>query len=235
MKKKVGYTVWKRIDEVFAGNRDLFIVSTAENKALILNDSDPESDFFFEFGFGDGNGRYETKYKPNSPSQVFTTGDRFTEDELVVHLKHWLKILREFQNTPSPYDHPFERQFQKEFYESIKSNDLDADYAAFDNHKMILLYDYLNDAKAHIDNYEGHPKDQAKLYLIRELCSELQENVQNMTKNEAINKLAKIWAKSKTVSISLMKQLLAEFKKGIFKAITDGGMNAGKEIFDYLS
>ena len=232
MKKQTAVTVWEKIKPILAKNRDLFIKVDSPPQDLRLEDADTDSDFFFEFRKDPKSANYIMKYKPASPDQVrelFTSSD---ESGLVARLSGWFDILHRY----NAIDLDFEYFFYSEFYTMVKSQEPDADSMPYDTQEQLAISGYIDSIKDILENLKAEAPEakQHQLTAVIAECDKLQERLPDLTKNQVLGKLARIWAKAKKAGLSVLKDLALEFKKGAIKAIVEGGIDSATEVFSYF-
>lgn len=227
MKKKIPTTVWTTIQPLLDKYQEYFTTVESEEYALYLKDIDVKSDFYFLCSKQKGDGTFSITYKPAGENNVnMITHNQVELQQLANHLGNWTKVLKIYDEIPTFYDDDtfkakrkarFQKQYQQAYYKDLALDEEDADTAPFDNKRQLLLSAYLNDVKGLLGEASENTNDEAKkeeLKTISDDCEELQETLVSITKNEALQRLAYIWAKVHLFGLPLLRAVMIKFGEG---------------------
>lgn len=215
MKKKTPVGVWQKILPIINEHRSLYIPVDQENFAFKFIDSDPGSDFFFSCKLNESPGSFHVEFMPkemNDNSKVSGTMDIIT---LLASLRTWFKVLKAYEDTQTPYDDVFHNAYEKEFYQSYKIDEPDADHIPFDEPRQLFLVEYLNKINRLTEaKIPGASEEAVKeIRLIQQDSESLKEDLSKLTKNQTIGRFAKVIAKVRKFSIQLYQELIMDFIK----------------------
>lgn len=216
MKKKIPIAVWKEIQPLIDEHRQLFKPLKTEKFAFHLLDLDPESDFYFQCNFQDQSGRFNIKYKPVNSSHVLEQTETQVElKALVSRVSSWANVLKEYIETPTFYDDPILQQYQDEFFKDLEIDEPDADTKPFDFTRQLYLDQYISNIKGLLTEYKESATTEQIIEInsIESDCDNLRQDITIISKNEAVKRISKIWAKGRKYGLELIKDMLKEFKK----------------------
>lgn len=214
--------MWKHIQPILDQNRRYFTLTQTAEYAFFLKDADPESTFYFNVGFPNPNdGSYSMTIVPADDGTV--TGKSLTGDLQVVvnELRAWFKTLQEYDELETVYDDPILKSYEAEFAGYFKMDNEQADKTPFDFERQVLFGNYLSRLAYQLSLKQesvGEEK-QAELTDIIAECKTLEDVITDLTQNQAVGRLAKIWAKIRKVSLELVKDALADFRKEALKQL----------------
>lgn len=236
MKKKTGIKVWEEIQRVLDENPGLFVRVEPHNQALRLEDVDPDSDFFFEFGIQKADNQFELKFKPDHPDHVHISHENVDQQTLAVRLQLWLDILEMYTKIASPYDDPITDAYTREFKEAFNLVDEDANVAPYDLERQIYISEYLLRVKGFLKEHKENATEPEKLELdALELDrADLEKNLTKLTKNQVVQKLASFWAKCRKFGLPLLKDVYQEAKKEVIKSLVKASVDGVPTIIKFL-
>lgn len=253
MKQKTEYSLFelralKKIRSFIQGSskiidKDFFVVNTND---LPYQLTAFDSSFYFKIDFPKpevlknlqnrkigGKPLFQIDFKPSS-EDVIGKATHFTADlrEINAYLEGWLKIINEYHNTSLNDEDRFINIYKKEFEEEFRILDPDADTHPFDEKKQLAVYYLLDYVKTSLE----FKREELHTELLMQEVAQLQGELQDLTKNETVSRLGKIWGKIRKKGIELSKEVFNEAKKMVIKSILQGGMNEVQTfLHDHIS
>ncbi len=163
----------------------------------------------------DNNGRHRIEYKPINEESVSANSTISNINEVVQQFSSWINILNKYAKLQTIYDDPILRQYEDEFFKDLQVDEPDAFIKPFDFKRQLYLVNYISNIIGILNEYKDTATSQQILDIesIESDCENLEQSITIISKNEAVKKLAKIWAKGRKYSLELIKDLLKEFKK----------------------
>jgi len=158
---------------------------------------------------------------PASDESVLKATVRVDLEQMSKLLLKWLAILKEYSETETIYDDPAVDKFQDDFFHEFVFDDDTTENQPYDELGQLSIRKYLATIKDLLPAY----KDAADVQQLNEITSieseidMLATYVDILSKKEVAKKLAKIWAKGRKYSLSLIMEMLQEIKKEGFKTI----------------
>jgi hypothetical protein len=215
VKKKIPITVWQKIQPLIDEHRQLFKPLKTKDFAFHLVDLDKDSDFFFECTFQDEKGNFIIKYKPVDADHVTIGHVAVSLDTLVEKITSWADVLKSYSETPTFYDDPILRQYEDEFFKDLEIDEPDANDKPFDFARQLYLDKYISNVKELLNECKETATDEQILEIksIESDCDNLRQDITIISKNEAVKRLSKIWAKGRKYGLELIKDMFKEFKK----------------------
>jgi hypothetical protein len=223
VKRKIPVAVWQKLQPFINKNNKLFKPVRTDEYALLLEDIAEESDFYFRSGLMDSSNRFAIEYKPVSMTDIKAVTETVNLETLAARISQWAGVLKAYEETPTFYDDPIEKQYEEEFYAEIEILEPDADIKPFNFPQQLIILKYVETISAILPQITDNisEDDSYQLRLIEADCKKLHESITIISKNEALRKLAKIWAKCRKYSIDLILQVLRELKKEGIKALVE--------------
>lgn len=234
MKNQIGINVWRQIQGVLKDNWDIVARDLPHNQVLRLIATDPDLDFFFEFGPMSKEGYYEVKYKPSDLDTVRISHSNADHTKLISSLEAWVGIIRQWAIYPTPYDDNIENFYQKEYFDEYKIVDPLANVEPFSAPQMALLDAYIGHVKEVVaeKKKDATEKEVAELESVEAQCEILQKNLPRWTKNQVVASLSKMWARLKKFGIKFGNDIVLEGSKVLVKGIIDISSDTAKGYFD---
>jgi hypothetical protein len=223
VKRKIPVAVWQKVQPLIDKNNKLFKPVRTDKYALLLEDIIEESDFYFRSGLMDSSDRFPIEYKPVSMTDIKAVTETVNLETLAARIVQWADVLKAYEETPTFYDDPIEKQYEDEFYAEIEILEPDADTKPFNFPQQLIILKYveiISNILLQVDDNISED-DNYQLRLIEADCRKLHDNITIIPKNEALRKLAKIWAKCRKYSIDLILQVLRELKKEGIKTLVE--------------
>jgi hypothetical protein len=128
----------------------------------------------------------------------------------------WLKLLDEYDDTPSFFDDPIISSFQEEYYAEFEILNEESETKPLSTKQILLLDSHLEELGRRLDKFKTE-KNQGDIEGIKEDISELRENLTSKSKKWVIKSLSKIWAKIAKQGTKFIKEFLSESKKEAIK------------------
>jgi len=140
----------------------------------------------------------------------------------------WLKLLDEYDNTPSFFDDPILNSFQEEYFAEFEIIDDEAETKPLNTKQILLLDSHLEEVEKRLDKFITD-KNRDDIQEIKDDISELKENLTNKSKKWVIKNLSRIWAKISKQGTKFIKEFLSESKKEAIKQGVKGLIELVKE------
>lgn len=226
MKKRIPLIVLEKINPLLSKYQDLFIKIGDPNSAVNLVDADADSDFFFKSSLQTTNETFDVVWKPANSSSVLEMRTECKLDHLTEFLRRWLDILNSYSEMETIFDDPIVERYKDEFYTELADPDDQKDPKLTPDQQKAIV-GYLGKVQSLLPAYIDAADEQQLLEIKsieREIAS-LNDLVEHVTKGQAMKKLSTIWAKAQKYSLTLIMEMLNEFKK-------EGGKMIARHIFD---
>ncbi|MBL7914391.1 MAG: hypothetical protein JNL49_05035 [Bacteroidia bacterium] len=191
-------------------------------------DKDPNSDFFFSIkGYETTNGKFHAllKFKPRNKDSISVYEPRIEIKSLSNVFSNWANLLREYEKIKI-FDDPILKCYEDEFLSNFEILDDDADFNSFDLKTQIIIDQYLEYCETKLLD----AKTEANNNVIEDVLAEvkfLKENQTILTKRKVIQKLARIWAKTRKIGMKLLMDIYEEAKKEIIRQLIRGNIDLG--------
>lgn len=143
-------------------------------------------------------------YKPRHASDKSAYGAGMDIDQVEGSFNMWLDLVRDYSSISLDVEDEFLNQYQKEYFEELKSVDVDADTAPFNDKQQRLLYytlESIEEAIIEINNPQIPGTE------IIEDSRKLREQIPKLTKNQVISKFSNIRAKIKIHGLEFTSKL----------------------------
>lgn len=222
MKKEIPIALKTLLDKRLKESNGLFNKSFSSDYVVRLNDSDPDSDYYFEIRQTNKKERgkedtYSVVYEPYQRSKVGEITVEVDLKGLENHFDAWLKLLEE-ANTKGPlFDDTITQAYYDELEPNFKIIDEDADYKPFSINQQKLIVSYLDKVKEIIEN--GVKNDPDKNNTI-ELIEKTKLSITKSTKKKVIENVRKIGAKAYKIGLQIGEKVtvlwISQFLKKIF-------------------
>ena len=228
MKRRLPVTVWQAIQPLIDEYRPLVIPVMDEDVALTLKDSNPDSDFYFRCHPMADTGRYQVEHKPQSQTYNGLNRQDVELKDLVMWLRQWLEVLDAYDKLQTVYDDPVLQGYEREFASYFVLADADEfEPMDFSGQRYLIRYlDQVNDRLRHQQSSAPDHKAEQIGGLLRE-SETLKNEMPELSKNQTVRRLIKIWSKARKFSVDLVVDLLTEFKKEGLKLLVKGALDVG--------
>jgi len=213
------------------------IIEKVEDKKylILLRDREHPTFYFSVFNPNQANNYtsyFEFEFLPQSDVKLTQVSYNNDLPTVLKHFSIWINLLREYDAIELNQEDYITKQYEEEFFHEFEIVDEDAYTKPFEHEKQVFLYNLLTHVEIELNKKMGNGEDSNT--EVQEIINEtitLKENIQNLSKKNAIRKLSKIYAKIKKHGIKLFQDILNEAKKEIIKRTLSGGMN---EIGDWI-
>lgn len=140
--------------------------------------------------------------------------------ELKPHFTNWKSCIAAYEQVKI-FDDPILRQYQEEFENNVYLVDEDADRTTYDLKTQFRIEEYLTTYQQKLNEFkttdnEGHIEE------ISKEIEELKNNQTRLTKKKVIERLARIWAKTRKIGLSLLKDVYETTKEEVIKMLISG-------------
>jgi len=161
------------------------------------------------------------QYFPQDEYSLKSTKLNIDADSIFKHFDIWLSYLKRYSLISFSEEELFIKKYQEEFYQEFEILDDDADVNPFEHNKQLFILKFLTQVESELKNSE---QQEATKEIIQNV-SNLRENIQNLTKRNAIKSLATIFAKIKKMSLKIFIDIVDVGKKELIKQALYGGYN----------
>ncbi len=224
-KKDFPLIIHQELNQLRKAYSKYFKSANSNNPLMRFEDNDQTSDFFFlidSFKISNyGEFIYDIKYKPITENNLNDTHKACKFADVEKHLNNWVHVIQKFDETQHFNYDPIVDSYIKEYFDEYKLLDDDADIEPFNIKQQLLIDEYLDKSIKFLETYEaenGKNLDEPKSIAI-----ELRSKLTQLTKNEVIKQLSKLWAESRKKGIPILKEILYEFAKDVI-------IGMGKEL-----
>ncbi|ERJ60452.1 hypothetical protein [Sphingobacterium paucimobilis] len=149
-KKDLPLAILKALKPFVNLKGDKFEVIAPEDALLHVVDKEPDSNFQFvieKYQYDSSNSRFAcliTKC-PKSSNDNGIQKNWINITSLTDEFNGWLKLLEEYDTTPSFFDDPILKAFQEEYYSEFEIIDDEAETKPLNTKQILFLRDYLEE------------------------------------------------------------------------------------------
>jgi hypothetical protein len=122
------------------------------------------------------------------------------------------------------FDDPILKQYQQEFENEINIVDEDADFNTYDLKTQIWLDEYIARYQERLEIVKT-PENQNEIAEIQGELVELKNTQTRLTKKRVIERLSKIWAKTRKIGLGLLKDVYETGKSELIKRLITGQLD----------
>ncbi|UKN00189.1 hypothetical protein K6119_10640 [Paracrocinitomix mangrovi] len=206
MQKKIPIAIRKILEEALSKHGDIFTIDIEEDKSVLLQDSDPNSDFYFKLlSKPVSNKPYSMTFRPFNDENFNATTAHGSLDNIKANIEMWAKLIRKY-NQPSPI---FDNEKIKFYYD-----DLEADFEILDDQDdRMLNRKELRQVVAFLDELETATENEAP-ELKNEVSKEIKEikaQMSECSKSQLWTKIRTLFAKAYSKRFELGERFLLEF------------------------
>ena len=229
MKKQVPYAVLEKIQPLIDQNRDLIRVVRDPSLSFSFKDADEESDFYFKVEPRNEQGKHVISAKPLNEQSVQAYAEELDLDGVVNSFTRWVNILKKYAELQTIFDDPILKSYQDEFASYFSMADEQAAERPFDMEKQLLLDRYLDKVLLRLETQKetATEEQQEEIAEIVEDTHSLKSELGQITQNQTIQRIAKIWAKCRRFGIGLIKDALIDFMKDDLKGFIQSAIDEG--------
>jgi hypothetical protein len=223
-KKEFPLSVLQTIEELIKTESPHFEVTNSGESLLKFRDKDSKSDFYFEiksYKFDSNNKlQLEISYKPRH-RDIPTTHEKTVDTKtLGVSLRTWSDLLSGYEQIKI-FDDPILKQYEDEFLTEFEILDADADTNSYDFKTQILIDNYLDYCSVKLSEHKTE-ENKKEVEIIENEIKDLKANQTQLTKRKVVQRLARIWSKTRKFGLNLLKDVYQEAKKEIIKQLIKG-------------
>lgn len=220
--------LFQQIRKIAEENNDILEITKNEATEILIIDAAKDSNFEFHV-FNPQilvqKVNFTIQFNPINSQKLDTHKNTTSAQYVIENLKHWIKLIREYNAIDLTPEERILNEYEKEFYDEFEIVDEDADVAPYDLDRQIKIHNFLLHAIEILKKDEGENK-----LLISEAI-ELKTDLPKLTKRSTVKRLSKFFAKVRQKSLPLLKELFVEARKELFKRMISGGFdNVGKYI-----
>jgi hypothetical protein len=223
-KKDFPLSILETIEGLLKSDSTYFETADPGESLLKFKDKDPKSDFYFEIkGYSFDNNRklsVDISFKPRHKDIPAAHDKKIEAKSLGTYLKIWTDILAEYERIKI-FDDPILKQYQDEFLADFELLDGDADSKSYDYKTQVWIGEYLDRCKTRLIEIKTEDNG-AEVEQVKKDIDELKNTQTSLTKRKVVEKLAKIWAKTRKLGLQFIKEFYQEAKKEIIKQLIKG-------------
>jgi len=225
-KKDLPLAVLQTIEPLISEKSKLFKIGDAGQDLLKIEDADPRSNFYFKIiSYSEQGQKLKIEFKPMNPNNVDVYANTIALDGLKGYFINWKSYLEAYENVKI-FDDPILRQYQQEFENEINIVDEDAEYSTYDLKTQIWLDQYLTRYEERLETLKTD-ENQLDITDIQGEIAELKETQTRLTKKRIVERLGKIWAKTRKIGLGLLKDVYEGVKSELINRL-------GNPTFSYL-
>jgi hypothetical protein len=217
-KKEIPYSILQQMNEFKTTFPGVSKIVEAKDCLLRYEDSDDESDFFFQinsFAAKDGGYSYSITYKPTNEDLLVERTKNVNFPQATTLLENWGNVIKKFNETDFFIDDPITAFYTQEFYAEYKIIDEDADISPFEIKRQILIDLYLENSIKFLENYEA--QNGVDLTESKNIALELKNELTDLTKNQVMLRLSRFWAVTRKKGLPILQKVFFELAKEILK------------------
>ncbi|WP_428330390.1 hypothetical protein [Mucilaginibacter sp.] len=234
MKNKTAYPL--SLSKAIAVLREKFRSLTFQNNDIIAEVENPndvlnlryleDENFYFMITnpslTGDFRPFFNFKYFPENENNSTNTGYNNELPVILEHFENWITLLRAYQDLTWDEETAFTKAYEEEFFTDFEILDDDAATAPFDHQRQVLIFELLDYV---IKKLNENKIEDTDISVIITDSYELRDNIQNLSKQNAVRKLSSIFAKIKKKGLALLLEIINEAKKEMIKRALTGGID----------
>ena len=227
-KKNIPLVVLEAIEPLIdQSESENFLITTGEDSILKFEDSDEDSNFYFEI-LGSANKANKTEitidFKPQSKSSTANHKVVIQHSQLGVQFKEWKLRLDAYSKLGKIFEDPILKRNEERFLTQFDILDEDADDSSFNLDQQLFLDEYLEVSKQKLAQLkersdESTTKELEKLEIE---ADEIRKDLTKATKRRVIQKLARFWAKAQKAGIPVIKEIFINVMAELTKKLLVG-------------
>lgn len=223
-KKDLPLSVLQTLEPLMNEQSNLFKVGDPGQDLLKIDDADPRSSFYFKIiSYAQQGQKLAIEYKPMNRNNVDVYGNTIELKDLKGYFTNW-KLYIEGYESVKIFDDPILKQYQQEFENEIKIIDEDADKTTYNLTTQIWLEEYLTNYNDRLETLKL-PENEAEIKEIQIEINELKNSQTRLTKKKIVERLSKIWAKTRKIGIGLLKDFYQEVKSELINRLISGRLD----------
>ncbi|WP_010516933.1 hypothetical protein [Croceivirga radicis] len=219
--------LYSSIRTYVAQNSDILEIVKDKELELKVVDSSKHSNFEFlvhKPKFENGKAIFYVEHNPENTVSLKKRSLSIMPDSVLKTLKAWTGWIREYNKASLSPEDKILNEYENEFFQNFELLDENADTHPFELEKQIIIHNYLLQV---VQILEKDKKNNA--VLISE-ANELKEQIPSLTKRKTVKKLSRFFANVRKKSLVLLKEILVEAKKELYKRAIKGGFDFVGEL-----
>lgn len=208
------------------------IIERKENDDLVYLYDKENPSFYFKIynpnQADDFTSRFFIDYLPHNEKNFKKLTGNSNLKQIETNFLNWINLLNQFNSIDFENDN-FIKVYEEEYYAEFEILDEDADEMPFNNERQLFLYNLLSVIEHTLE--KENLLDEKVLNVLNE-TKELKSNIQNLTKKDVIKRFSSILAKSKKISLKLIKDIFEVAKKEIIKKGLQEGIDLLPKLID---
>lgn len=214
--------LYSSIRKYVAQNNDILEIVKDKELEIKIIDSSKHSNFEFLVHtpkFENGKAIFYVEHNPENTVSLKKRALSTVPDSVLKTLKAWTGWIREYNKASLSLEDKILNEYENEFFENFELLDEDADTHPFELEKQIIIHNYLLQVVKILE------KDKKNNTLLILEANELKEQIPSLTKRKTVKKLSRFFANVRKKSLVLLKEILVEAKKELYKRAIKGGFD----------
>jgi len=226
MKKDIPLEVLEVIEPLLKGLPLTISIKKERDKGYILKlvDNDPESSFHFtlkEQRSSNGKDYYTYYCAPGSVSRMESPTRHVEIGGLRKVIIEWVEIVQRYEEIDIFDADPITRNYQEKFYEKWRMVDPLAEREPFDYEHQEGISRYLSYVEEKMNAYKNEENRGEVEKAILDI-QDLKKKITRLPKNGVIRRLAKIWGRTQSLGLDILKEILTSTIADVAKQILLG-------------
>ena len=155
---------------------------------------------------------YDIFFKPNDRNNADAYNGSKNLEQIKTHFLKWISFVKEYLKTDTLIDDPIINSYKSEFDAKIKILDSDAEFAPFDLERQLGISNYLVRFDEAIEKYKT-PENEKSFEDIQKDIEKLKGEITSQPKQKIVQKLTQLLARSRKLSLQLIKEVFVEIYK----------------------
>ena len=233
-KKEYPLALVKAIEQLYssirtyvAQNSDILEIVKDKELELKIIDSSKHSNFEFlvhKPKFENSKAIFYVEHNPENTVSLKKRSLSTVPDSVLKTLKAWTGWIREYNKASLSPEDKILNEYENEFFQNFELLDEDADTHPFELKKQIIIHNYL------LQVIQILEKDKKNNTVLISEANELKEQIPSLTKRKTVKKLSRFFANVRKKSLVLLKEILVEAKKELYKRAIKGGFDFVGEL-----
>lgn len=214
-KKKLPIDLLKILEPYISKNNVVFKIDNNSNSLIKFIDIDENSDFYFELTKLEES-IIDLNIKPASSTNANELNSKVHRKTFETYFNNWVSLLEQYANINSFFDDSILKSYQEEYFSEFEILDENKN-KPLENNKILLLDEYLENLKKGLEFHKTED-NKNKIEEIQQSIILLQDNLTNNTRQEIVEKIAKIFAKVKKLGTKYLKEFITEGSKQLISS-----------------
>jgi len=214
--------VYTQVRDIIKENNDVFQIIHQDELSMEIIDTSRNSKFRFKLDnpkYENNKTIYRVTHNPSSSASIKDRNSSVPSESIEKFLNRWISYIRAYNDVKLIPDDDILYEYEQEFYENFEILDEDADIKPYELEKQIIIYNFIS---ASIAILERNPSNNDDLIIE---AVEIRDNLQHWTKRKTVRKISKFFAKTRKKSLTILKEILIEGKKELYKRAINGGFD----------